>query len=175
MVRTFVVNRKGLTTLELYHGSNEKVIIPNIRAGRNPLDFGRGFYATTSFIQAANWAKRKTALAASGVPIVNVYNYPDDFQKIDGLSVKQFSAADGEWLDFVVANRNEEYNGEKYDIVIGPVADDSVIRVIRMYMNGTYEKDEAIRRFKTEALDSQFLIASDRASALLVFKEARII
>jgi hypothetical protein len=161
--------------LKLYHGSNEKVIIPNILRGRIPLDFGRGFYATTSLTQAKNWAKRKTALTDQGIPILNIYEYPENFLTVEHLSVKKFIKADAEWLDFVVANRNEEYHGENYDIVIGPVADDNVIRIIRMYMNGTYEKDEAIRRFRTETLDNQFLIASERAVKLLVFKDAKII
>lgn len=161
--------------MELYHGSNEKVLTPNIRAGRIALDFGRGFYVTTSFNQAANWARRKTALTAQGIPIVNIYEYPDNFHSFEHLSVKYFFEADADWLNFAVANRNEEYNGKQYDIVIGPVADDNVIRVIRMYMNGTYEKDEAIKRFKTKVLDNQILFASDKALEFLVFKEARTI
>lgn len=161
--------------MKLYHGSNEKVINPNVHSGRSPLDFGRGFYVTTSFTQAEKWARRKTALTDQGIPIVNIYDYPDDFHKMEHLLVKRFMRADTEWLDFVIANRNEAYQGELYDIVIGPVADDSVIRVIRMYINGIYEKNEAIRRFKTEILDNQFLIASNNALELLAFKEARVI
>lgn len=161
--------------MELYHGSNEKVLTPNIRAGRIVLDFGRGFYVTTSFNQAANWARRKTALTAQGIPIVDIYEYPDNFHSFEHLSVKYFFEADADWLNFAVANRNEEYNGKQYDIVIGPVADDNVIRVIRMYMNETYEKDEAIKRFKTKVLDNQILFASDKALEFLVFKEARTI
>jgi hypothetical protein len=91
---------------------------------------------TSSFEQAANWAKRRTARTARGIPIVNVYSCPDDILENADLAIKVFTTADSEWLVFVVANRNEEYRGRMYDIVVGPVADDSVIRVIRMYMNG---------------------------------------
>jgi hypothetical protein len=161
--------------LKLFHGSNEKVISPNIYTGRNPLDFGRGFYATTSVVQAENWARRKTVFTARGIPIVNVYDCPDNFLESAQLSVKQFTKADSEWFDFVIANRNEEYRGEQYDIVIGPVADDSVLRVIRMYMNNIYEKDEALQRLKSEILDNQFLFASEKAIKCLIFMEARTI
>jgi hypothetical protein len=146
--------------LELYHGSNENVITPNINAGRNPLDFGKGFYLTSSLAQAESWARRKTALTALGIPIVNIYEYPDNYQD---LSVKQFAKAD------------EEYCGEKYDIVIGSVADDGVYRIIRLYMNGIYDREETIKRLKTETLDNQFVITSDRAAKLLIFKEAKAI
>jgi hypothetical protein len=40
---------------------------------------------------------------------------------------------------------------------------------------GTYDKEEAIKRFKSEALENQFLIASERALRLFTFKEAKII
>ncbi len=161
--------------MELFHGSNREVRIPKIYIGRSPLDFGKGFYVTTSFTQAENWARRKTFRMAAGSPIVNVYDFPDNIVEQEHISVKQFLKADEEWLDFVVANRNEEYYNEKYDVVIGPVADDSVIRLIRMYMNGIYDKEEVIKRFKTEILDNQILIASEKASKFLVFKEARVV
>jgi hypothetical protein len=146
---------------------------PNIYTGRNPLDFGRGFYLTTSFTQAENWARRKTVRIDKGHPTVSVYDFPDTITEQENLTVKQFFKADAEWLNFVVANRNEENMHEKYDIVIGPVADDSVIRLIRMYINGMYDEKEVLKRFKTEILDNQILIASERALRLLVFKEAR--
>ncbi len=32
----------------LYHGSTEKVEVPEIREGRSTMDFGAGFYTTSS-------------------------------------------------------------------------------------------------------------------------------
>jgi hypothetical protein len=161
--------------LKLYHGSNEQIPYPDVSRGRSPLDFGRGFYVTSSFEQAKNWAKRKTARTAKGIPVVSVYEFSDDILGSEQFSIKTFQKADEEWLDFVVANRNEEYCGLQYDIVIGPVADDRVIRVIRMYMNGTYDKEEAIKRFKSESLDNQIIFATEQALQLLSFKGAEII
>ena len=43
----------------LYHGSIDLVDKPEIRKGEVFLDFGVGFYTTTSYEQAERWAKIK--------------------------------------------------------------------------------------------------------------------
>ena len=43
----------------LYHGSTEIVDKPEIRESKTYLDFGMGFYTTTSFVQAQRWAQIK--------------------------------------------------------------------------------------------------------------------
>ena len=44
-----------------------------------------------------------------------------------------FPEPNEEWLDFVFANRNGSYNGEHYDIVFGPVANDTIYRTFIAY------------------------------------------
>jgi hypothetical protein len=158
--------------LKLFHGSNVKIENPKIDFSRNSLDFGRSFYVTSSMEQARNWAKRKSQRLGQGIPVVNVYKFVGDFSV---LKIKKFEAPNEEWLDFVISNRNENYHGETFDIVVGPVADDSVIRTIRLYVNGIYDKEEALKRFKTEVLDDQFLFATENALEYLKFEEAIIV
>ena len=43
----------------LYHGSTDLVDKPEIRKGDVFLDFGVGFYTTTSYEQAERWARIK--------------------------------------------------------------------------------------------------------------------
>ena len=38
--------------MKIYHGSIEKVETPEIRDANRTLDYGKGFYATTSYEQA---------------------------------------------------------------------------------------------------------------------------
>ena len=45
--------------MKLYHGSLEQVDKPEIRESDHTLDYGKGFYATTSQEQAENWVKRR--------------------------------------------------------------------------------------------------------------------
>ncbi len=44
---------------ELYHGSNVAVCTPEIRKTLHTLDFGTGFYTTSSFEQAKKWSIRE--------------------------------------------------------------------------------------------------------------------
>ena len=44
----------------LYHGSTVPVEKPEIRISESFLDFGTGFYTTTSLQQAERWARIKT-------------------------------------------------------------------------------------------------------------------
>ncbi|TCP96012.1 uncharacterized protein DUF3990 [Cricetibacter osteomyelitidis] len=63
--------------MRLYHGSNEKIIRPDLNKGRNPLDFGAEFYLTSDRQQAVQWAVRKTERLSSGIPIVNMYEFAE--------------------------------------------------------------------------------------------------
>lgn len=61
-----------------------------------------------------------------------------------------------------------EYNTECY-IVIGPVADDKVYRVIVEYENGDVDKELALKRLKTETLCDQILFHIDESLKYLKF------
>ena len=159
----------------LFHGSNTKVPNPRLDKGRSPLDFGIGFYLTTSKVQASQWAVRKSKREEEGLPILNIYEINDNTLMSSNLKIKEFQAPTMEWLDFVIQNRNETYVGDMYDVIIGPVADDGIIRTIRLYMNGIYTKEEAIRRFKPENLEDQYLFTTKDALSYLNFKEAIVL
>ncbi|MBO4321156.1 MAG: DUF3990 domain-containing protein [Treponema sp.] len=42
----------------LYHGSNVTVEAPRLLKVQRSLDFGKGFYTTSDFVQAKKWALR---------------------------------------------------------------------------------------------------------------------
>lgn len=98
-------------------------------------DFGRGFYLTELKDQAAKMAKR-VAKIYGGNPIVNVYEINDGFLNEHGLNIRKFDDTPSEeWARFVMNNRSHSFtdysNSEcnldnKYDIVVGPVANDDM-------------------------------------------------
>ena len=45
--------------MKLYHGSLEVVSEPRIITPNRTLDYGRGFYTTTSYEQAEQWVRRR--------------------------------------------------------------------------------------------------------------------
>ena len=79
----------------------------------------------------------------------------------------EFSTANAEWLDFVVQNRKEK-RLSTYDLVIGPVANDSTLPVIDDYMDGKYDKEEAVKRLLPQKLTDAFL--TEKAIRFLTFE-----
>ena len=100
----------------LYHGSNIAVTEPQIIVSNRALDFGAGFYTTSSEEQAIRWAKLQALRRGKGIPTVSAYEFDD--AKASVLSVLRFPSAEGEWLRYVTDNRKSVYSGEKYDVVI---------------------------------------------------------
>ncbi len=155
----------------LYHGSNLVVEQPKLIEQNRFLDFGYGFYTTTNIDQAENFAQ-KVMIRRGGKPIVNVYELDENAQT-GTLKIKRFSAPDEEWLDFVSAHRNGTYNGEKYDLIIGAVANDDVYRTLQVYQSGLLSKEQALEALKVKKLFNQYVFATEEALALLKFREAR--
>ena len=109
----------------LYHGSKEIVEYPEIRKARYTKDFSWGFYCTNNLKQAIRWANR-----GPGEPIINYYNY----EPSSTLNCLYFEEMTEEWLDFIVACRRGIPH--KYDIVEGPMADDTIYNYIQNYLDG---------------------------------------
>ena len=153
----------------LYHGSNMKVDKPMLLKGQRALDFGAGFYLTSSYEQAMKWAKTVTRRRGNGQAIVNIYDL--DKLRLATLHVLRFNTADGDRLDYVVKNRRGQAVVGDYDVVIGPVANDTTLPVIDDYMSGNYTKEEAVRRLLPQNLTDQYALKSTEALAALTYKE----
>lgn len=122
----------------LYHGSIDLVDKPEIRKGDVYLDFGVGFYTTTSKEQAERWAKIKMRRNNVDVGFVSVYEFDLDAAK-ENLMIEEFVTADEQWLEFVVGNRRNAISHITADIHIGPVADDNIYQSIRLFETGAYD------------------------------------
>ena len=114
----------------IYHGSTDLVEKPEIRAGKSFLDFGNGFYATTSFDQAERWARIKMKRENKTSGFVSIYEFDFDVAK-EHSAIQIFDSADMEWLLFVVNNRRGIPYSEAIDMHVAPVADDNVYQSIR--------------------------------------------
>ncbi len=159
--------------MRLYHGSDVEVIYPKILPEQRRLDFGAGFYLTTSEGQAKNWAETVRRRRSAETAVLNKYEFDDNGMK--KLKVLRFEGADGDWLDFVVANRKGKLPDGEYDIIIGPVANDSTISVINDYMAGRFSKEIAIQLLMPQNLTDQYAFASEEAISLLQFKESEFL
>lgn len=157
--------------MKLYHGSLEIVMRPVIRQMNRTLDYGRGFYTTTSEKQAEDWVKRRLKEAEATNGYVNVY----EFNELIGLSLKNlmFDAPTEEWVDFVMHNRTERGFTHDYDIVYGPVANDRVYAAFALYEGGLLDKQNLIAELKTYKLVDQYLFHTEAALRTLTFIEAK--
>lgn len=156
----------------LYHGSTVLVDNPEIRRSDVFLDFGAGFYTTTSFDQAERWARIKMRRSSVEKGYVSVYVL--DLEKAEKeLNIKRFEKADFEWLNFVVSNRKGEITDDMFDMHVGPVADDNVYQSIRLFETGVYDAEYTVKRLKTEILHDQWTLHTDRILKCLKFVEAK--
>ena len=149
----------------LYHGSLEIVEQPLIREANRPLDFGIGFYTTTSLQQAQRWVKLRIEQNNAKVGYINIYEYTPK----KGLRTHRFRSANEAWVDFVHVNRTVQDYSHDYDIVTGPVANDNVYLSFNLYESGIITKRELIRRLKTYKLVDQLLFHTEQSLATLKY------
>lgn len=115
--------------IALYHGSGEIVIFPEIRKTKYTKDFSWGFYCTKSFEQAYRWAERRHENG-----IINVYSYVENKE----LNKLTFEKMTDEWLDFIAECRAGKIHN--YDVVEGPMADDTIWNFVNEYLNGNISR-----------------------------------
>ena len=141
--------------MKLYHGSTHIVQYPVIMDIQRLLDFGKGFYTTTSKEQAEKWAivKQKREGDNSNA-IVNIYEIDDQLLTNKDYVVKIFAKANEEWLDFIISNRTDRHDHD-YDIVKGAVANYTLYRTLSLYESSVLTKEETIKRLKTHTLFDQ--------------------
>lgn len=148
-------------TVELYHGSGEKVEFPEIRKEKYAKDFAWGFYCAKSYEQAYRWAKRKHD---NGV--VNVYSYHENAD----LKIKKFDEMTDEWLDFIAECRMGKIHD--YDIVEGPMADDTIWNFVNDFLNGNISRAVFWEYAKFKYPTHQISFHTIRALACLVYERS---
>lgn len=142
--------------ITLYHGGSHIIPMPEIREPNRTLDFGRGFYTTTSECQAEKLVRDRISRRKWQHGYVNLYSFDMEYA-MTRLCIKQFESPNEEWVDFVLQNRNTEGFTHKYDIVVGPVANDNVYRQFALFENGAISKETLITELLPYKLVDQYL------------------
>ena len=155
----------------IYHGSNVTVKEPKILTPNRYLDFGAGFYTTTNYDQALNFAGKVTMRKKCGHSTVNIYELDESI--FENVNVLNFESADEAWLDFVSDNRSGIDRTAGYDLICGPVANDDVYQTFILYSTGVYTKEQTIEALKIKKLYNQYVFTTDRALSFLTFKEVK--
>ena len=156
--------------MKVFHGTNIVIEHPRVINRFKTLDFGEGFYTTENEDQARDFAVKVCERRSPRlVPVVNCYEFHEDLSR---FSILKFDAPDEQWLDFVVERRKGIPLREKYDLIIGPVANDDVFGTIILYEAGQLDKENAIRNFKVRKLYNQVVFCNEFVLNRLTFIES---
>lgn len=160
----------------LYHGSNTDIKVIDLAMCRPYKDFGRGFYLTVMKTQAEKMAKR-VARIYGGLPVLNVFEIEDSFMDLSDLCIKDFGIETSEeWARFVMNNRNRKYDDfsnpecnfdSKYDVVIGPIANDDMAVLFRQYENGVITFENMVNGMIYKKTTNQYSFHTEKAVSLL--------
>lgn len=160
----------------LYHGSNVEINEINFSKCKPYKDFGKGFYLTSIKQQAVRMAENRAALFG-GDPVVTVYEVDEDIMHKPELNTKTFDMVPTiEWARFIVNNRSREFTDvasldcnidAKYDIVLGPVADDAVAATIRRFMGDRLDEEGLRKRLTYKELSNQYSFHTKKAISFL--------
>jgi hypothetical protein len=170
--------------MKLFHGSNIEIDKIDLGRCRPWKDFGRGFYTSPSQDQALKMAER-TVRIYGGRPCVTAFAFDDDLlangPAATSLKIKIFGGPDNEWARFVVNNRNREFRDKqspncnidaKYDIVLGPVANDDIAALIDVFLSGLVSDDVLTKELTFRELSNQVSFHTEKAVAFLRKTEA---
>ena len=153
----------GRAAMRLFHGGYSIIEHPDCLAGRDNLDFGKGFYTTLIRGHAEQWARQVSFNRGQKKPILNVYEF-DKEKAISEYRYRFFPAYDEEWMDFIVSSRSGEKPWEGYDIIEGGIANDRIIDTIRLYMYGDMEKSTALKRLSEHQPNHQICFLNQVAA-----------
>lgn len=146
----------------LYHGSTLIVDKPAILPNQRTLDFGHGFYTTSNREQAVRWAEKVSIRRMTDKKYLSVYEFDFELAQKD-LVILNFEKPDKSWLDFVCSCRRNNPPAQKYDMVFGAVADDTVYASIQLYELGVLDESETLKRLKIQKLFNQIFFHSDKS------------
>lgn len=123
--------------MRVYHGSTHIVEFPSVRIKNNTKDFSWGFYCSNDLKATKIWTMKHKEL-----PILNVY----DYKEVDTLNILEFKEMNDEWLEFIQKCRRGFVH--HYDMVIGPMLDDSVKEEVEQFFKGKFSRGELWERLQ---------------------------
>lgn len=169
--------------MQLYHGSERIIRVPEYGAGYVHNDYGRAFYCTEHENMAMEWA---VGFGRDGY----ANHYELDLSDLDVLDLNAPGYTILHWLSVLLENRvfdihaelpleGREYltrvfkvDYETADVIRGYRADDSYFRFAQDFLNGTIPVRKLAEAMRLGKLGEQIALKSKRAIERLQFKDA---
>ena len=149
----------------LYHLGYEVIEKPDVRYGRKNADFGQGFYLTAQDEFAGKWAKERKEQQ----PVLNTYE-----MDLTGLELHRF-VRDAHWYDYICNNRAGRRDTLGADVIIGPIANDTIYDTLGIFTSGILKREAALEFLMIGPEYEQIALKTDKAADQLRWKSARII
>lgn len=156
--------------MRLHHGSNMAIIDIDLSRCRPNKDFGLGFYLSPDKTAAEKMAHR-TVKRFGGSPYVMTYDFND--ADLERFTLRRFEKPTVEWAMFVMANRRgvidaQEHNlDSKFDVVVGPIANDDLALLFRQFSRGLLTVEMLMREMQYKELTVQYSFHTQQAVSLL--------
>ena len=138
----------------LYHTGEREIKDPDIHYGRKNADFGWGFYLTPDKDFTYRWAKENA--------VVNKYELNES-----GLDIHTF-LRDESWFSYIFDNRRLR-DGLTADVVIGPIANDTIFDTLGILSSGYLDPDIALKLLLVGPEYKQVVIKTEKAVKNLRF------
>lgn len=153
----------------LYHWSSEKGLPITFDESKPHKDFNTGIYLTEDREYATMMAQREAAIFG-GNPIVTSMLFDEEaLMASSTITVKYFDMPNREWMEFVVANRQEgKYTlPHNYDVLIGSVVSEAAALFIRRYLNGEIDMTTLVDKVKYKQVPIQYVFRTLRSTQYL--------
>lgn len=149
--------------LILYHTSFEIIKEPSIDKGRSNADFGKGFYLSDDIEFSKRWARQRKDLNT----YINKYKLD-----LNDLNIKEFNK-DKEWYKYIFNNRNnyKDYLND-IDLIIGPIANDTLYDTFGLITSGLFNEDEALSLLMVKPTYKQIVIKTNKALNNLIYLDS---
>ncbi|WP_408071521.1 DUF3990 domain-containing protein [Butyrivibrio sp. JL13D10] len=146
--------------MKVFHAGYDIISTPDIHRGRKNADFGQGFYLSDSYEFSSRWVRQKNGMDI----IVNMYELDEE-----DLVIKRFDR-DREWFSYVFSNRRAMPDSfEGTDMIIGPIANDTIYNTMGMITSGYLSDDEAVELLCVGPLYRQIVLKTQNAADHLKF------
>ena len=137
----------------VYHSGFAKIEVPDLHRGRKNADFGQGFYVSRNEEFARRWARYRRGETT----YINIYELD-----LQGLKVLELQR-DRTWFSYIFNNRRHRKDryGE-YDIIVGPIANDTIYDTFGIITSGVLTDEEALSLLLLGPAYEQIVLKTDR-------------
>ena len=149
----------------VYHTGYQVIEKPDVHYGRKNADFGQGFYLTAQSEFAGKWAKERKGQQI----VLNTYELD-----LTGLEVQRFTR-DSAWFDYIFHNRAGSADYVSADVIIGPIANDTIYDTFGIITSGFLTHHQAMRLLMIGPAYEQIVLKTEKAASQLHFIASEIL